>query len=496
MSIFGPFWAPVVQDFGPGRHVSGVGQALARVSVSEIKFGTDGWRGVIGRDFTFASVEIVAQAVADYMESQRPDLREVLIGFDCRFMAAQFARRVAEVLAGNAFRPELLDGPFPTPYVSYEVKRRGLPGGLMVTASHNPPEFCGIKFKAPFGGSATPAVVKEIETRLHQTNPHRASGDGQVRIVSPREEYFHHVKSLIDFPAIRTAKLKIVADAMHGCGGDLLERILRGYDIECLSIRANPDPLFGGVFPEPMEENLGALREAILNQHADIGLATDGDADRLGVMDGGGNYVNTHKILALLTLHLARQRGWTGKVVKTVSQSVMIGRICQKLGLACETVPIGFKNIADLMLREDVLIGGEESGGVGMKGHIPERDGILINLLMLEAVAHSGRSLGAMVQSLWKEFGEFHFQRRDLHVPLEFGKDLVQRLRDHPPGALAGVALKGVDSLDGTKLMFADESWILFRQSGTEPLLRIYCEAGSREQVSRMMAEGGHLAVF
>jgi len=462
--------------------------------VSEIKFGTDGWRGVIGRDFTFANVEIVAQAIADYMESQNPNSREVLIGFDCRFMAAQFARRVAQVLAGNGFVPELLDRPFPTPYVSYEVKRRSLPGGVMVTASHNPPEFCGIKFKAPFGGSATPAVVQEIETRLHQISPRLASGSGQVRVVAPGEEYFRHIKSLIDFPAIRNAKLKIVADAMHGCGGNLLEHILKEHGIECRSIRSNPDPLFGGVFPEPMEENLGALRDAIRNQQADIGLATDGDADRLGVMDGQGNYVNTHQILALLTLHLARRRGWTGKVVKTVSQSVIIERICQKLRLACETVPIGFKNIADLMLRDDILIGGEESGGVGMKGHIPERDGILINLLMLEAVAHSGRSLIEMVQSLWEEFGEFHFQRRDLHVPLKFGKSLVQRLRDNPPETFAGSDVKGVDTLDGTKLMFADESWILFRQSGTEPLLRIYCEAGSRDHVGQMMAEGGKLA--
>ena len=458
--------------------------------MSQIKFGTDGWRGVIGRDFTFANVEVVTQAIADYMESQKPDSRAVLVGYDCRFMAQQFARRVAEVLAGNGFQTELLDRPFPTPYISYEAKRRGLAGGVMVTASHNPPEFCGIKFKAPFGGSATPAIVKEIESRLHQTAPRIAIGAEGIKEVGPRQEYFEHVKSLVDFGVIQKSKPRVVADAMHGAGRDLLGQILGEFGIDCLTIRDNPDPLFGGVFPEPMEENLGALRTAILKAKAGIGLATDGDADRLGAMDGEGNYVNTHQILALLILYLVRQRGWKGKVVRTVSQSVMIDRICLKLGLSCTIVPIGFKNIADLMLQEDVLIGGEESGGVGVKNHIPERDGILISLLLLEAFAHSGRSLRQGIQELWKEFGEFHFRRRDLHVPLEFGKYLVERLKDNPPNRYAGLALQRVDSLDGTKLVFTDESWILFRQSGTEPLLRVYCEAGSLDQVQRMMKEG------
>jgi phosphomannomutase len=461
--------------------------------LSQIKFGTDGWRGVIARDFTFANVEVVTQAIADYMESQKPASRVVLLGYDCRFMAQQFARRVAEVLAGNGFQAELLDRPFPTPYVSYEAKRRGLAGGVMVTASHNPPEFCGIKFKAPFGGSATPAIVKEIESRLHQTPPRIATGAAGIKEVGPRQEYFEHVKSLVDFGVIQKAKPRVVADAMHGAGRNLLGQILGEFGIDCLTIRDNPDPLFGGVFPEPMEENLGALRTAILTAKAGIGLATDGDADRLGAMDGEGNYVNTHQILALLILYLVRQRGWKGKVVRTVSQSVMIDRICQKLGLPCVVVPIGFKNIADLMLQEDILIGGEESGGVGVKNHIPERDGILISLLLLEAFAHSARSLRQGIQELWKEFGEFHFRRRDLHVPLEFGKNLVESLRDNPPTRYADLALQRVDSLDGTKLVFTDESWILFRQSGTEPLLRVYCEAGSLDQVQRMMKEGESL---
>jgi len=462
--------------------------------LSQIKFGTDGWRGVIARDFTFANVEVVTQAVADYMESQKPASRAVLVGYDCRFMAQHFARCVAEVLAGNSFQVQLLDRPFPTPYVSYEAKRQGLAGAVMVTASHNPPEFCGIKFKAPFGGSATPAIVKEIESRLFQTTPRLATGAQQVEVVGPRNEYFDHVKSLVDFAVIQRTKPRVVADAMHGVAQNLLGQILGEFGINCWTIRDHPDPLFGGVFPEPMEENLGALRTAILKEKAGIGLATDGDADRLGAMDEEGNYVNTHQILALLTLHLVRQRGWKGKVVRTVSQSVMIDRICQKLGLPCAIVPIGFKNIADLMLQEDILIGGEESGGIGIKNHIPERDGILCSLLLLEAFAHSGKSLRQGIESLWKEFGEFHFRRRDLHVPLEFGKNLVQNLRDNPPTRYSGLDLQRVDSLDGTKLIFRDDSWILFRQSGTEPLLRIYCEAASPSQVQQMMTQGEDLA--
>jgi alpha-D-glucose phosphate-specific phosphoglucomutase len=462
--------------------------------LTAIKFGTDGWRGVIGKDYTFANVEIVSQAIADYVKSQSQSSRELLVGYDTRFLANQFAQRVAEVLTGNGFQVDLMDRPFPTPYISYEVKRRKLAGGVMVTASHNPPEFCGIKFKAPFGGSATPAIVKEIERSLSLNPVQRVTTSASIRLISPRKEYFEHIESLIRFDLIRQAGLKVIADPMHGTANGLLQQILAKYGVECRTIREKPDPLFGGIFPEPMEENLGALRDAILEHQADIGLATDGDADRLGVMDASGNYVNTHQILALLILHLVRTRHWTGKVVKTFSQSILIERICCKLGLEFHVVPIGFKNIADLMLKEDILIGGEESGGVGTKNHIPERDGILINLLMLEAVAQSGRSLRQMVLEMWEEFGEFYFERRDLHVPLAFGQQLVQRLREAPPKDFAGFPVTRVDTLDGSKLVLQDESWILFRQSGTEPLLRLYSEAATGEKVKQLMEEGIRLA--
>jgi phosphomannomutase len=461
-----------------------------------IKFGTDGWRGVIARDFTFENVGVACQAIADYLDSLHPASRQMLVGYDTRFMAGHFALKSAQVLAANGFAVDVHDRPFPTPCVSYEVYIRKMAGGIMITASHNPPEYCGIKLKASFGGSATPAMIRELEEFLWK-NPVRCLAEGDstgIHIVPPGDEYFNHIRKLIRFELIQKSSLKIVADAMHGTGNGIIERILREHGVECQSIRSAPDPMFGGVFPEPMEENLGALREAILQNHADVGLATDGDADRLGVMDAGGHYVNTHQVLALLALYLLRRRGWTGKIAKTVAQSVIIEKICQKFNLEYSIVPIGFKSITDLMLREDILIGGEESNGVGIKNHIPERDGILINLLMLEMLADSGKPLHQMVRDLWDEFGEYHFERRDLHVPLEFGRGLVEQLRENPPSLFAGLPLDRIFTLDGTKLIFQDESWILFRQSGTEPLLRLYAEAPTVDQVHRMMAEGLRLA--
>src|SRR6266508_214469 len=375
--------------------------------MAAIKFGTDGWRARIAEDFTFANVEILTQALVDYLKTQNAggELRTV-VGYDRRFASELFARRAAEVLAGNGVAVDLFASDVPTPLVSFEVKRRGLDGGVMITASHNPPDFNGFKFKAPYGGSATPAIT------------------------------------------------------------DLIEQLL------------------GATSPRSRER--GAL----------MALITDGDADRVWAMDERGEYVNTHQIFMILLLHLVRRKGWKGSVARTFSQSVIVRRIAESYGFRLFETPIGFKHIGEIMLdpANDFLVGGEESGGIGVRGHIPERDGIFNCLLLLEAVLAAGKNPSEIVRDIWREFGEFHFERRDLHVSIESGQKLVSDLRENTPDSLAGYKVVDVATLDGTKLIFEDDSWILFRQSGTEPLLRIYCEATSIEKTMKMIDEGVRLA--
>lgn len=471
--------------------------------MTEIKFGTDGWRARIAEDFTFANVEMVTQALADYIRTTTTAAQpRVLVGYDRRFASEHFAARAAEVLAGNNFIVDLFASDVPTPLVSFDVKRRGLDGGVLITASHNPPDFNGYKFKAPFGGAATPEITAQIEAHLGKTPPARmllaeAQTKGLISIVEPTDDYHQHVAERIDLSRLRAAEGLVIADPMHGTGGRWIESFLNGGNLKVETIRAERDPLFGGVFPEPMPQHLGALAAAIRARGALIGLATDGDADRVGAMDENGEYINTHQILAILLLHLVRNKGLKGSVVRTFSQSVIVRRIAERYGFRLFEVPIGFKHIGAIMLdpANDFLIGGEESGGIGTSIHIPERDGIFNCLLLLEAVLASGKKPSELVRSIWQEFGEFHFERRDLHVPIEKGRQLVAQMKTNTPDAFAGYAVTGAATLDGTKLLFADESWILFRQSGTEPVLRIYCEATSTEKLKTLMDEGERLAV-
>lgn len=466
--------------------------------MATIKFGTDGWRARIAEDFTYANVEIVTQALIDYLKSEKPaGPWAVIIGYDRRFASEWFAARAAEVFAANDVHADLFDTDTPTPVVSFEVKRRGLDGGVVITASHNPPDFNGYKFKAPYGGAATPKITDEIESHIGLTSPRRlplaeARAAGRAAIISPPDDYRRHVEKFIDVDRIKAAEGLVIADPMHGTGGRWIETILAGGRLRVETIRADRDPFFGGVFPEPMPQHLGALAATIRERSALIGLATDGDADRVGAMDECGEYINTHQILAILLLHMVRRRGERGSVARTFSQSVIVRRIAESYGFRLFEEPIGFKHIGDLMLdpANDFLIGGEESGGIGVRGHIPERDGILNSLLLLEAVVSAGKPPSEIVRDVWSEFGEFHFERRDLHVPVESGRRLVETLRASPPEEFCGYKVVDVATLDGTKLIFEDESWILFRQSGTEPLLRVYCEATSIGKMTTLIDEG------
>ncbi len=453
-----------------------------------IKFGTDGWRAIIADTFTFENVRHAAQATADYFQTVTGTERGVFIGFDVRFLSRQFARTAAEVFSGNGFRVVLMDRPYPTPYVSFEVRRRKFAGGIVITASHNPPQFNGFKVKASFGGSATPSITSQIESRLG-IMPVQRSEQG-IEVVGPDEHYAAHLKSLVDWDRISKSNLKIVVDSMHGSGGTILENLLEGTSCTVKTIRANPDPLFGGMNPEPMMPQLEPLAEAVRNTQSDIGLATDGDADRLGIVDETGEYVNTLQTLSLLLLHVYRNKGWRGAVARTYSQSLLIPRIASNFGLPLFELPIGFKNIGELMLKNEILIGGEESGGIGLSRHLPERDGIFVNLLMLDLLATSGKTCTQLIRDLWKEFGEFHFDRRDLHVPISAGQAVVEKLRTDPPATFAGRRVQEVGTLDGTKVFLEKDSWILFRQSGTEPLLRVYCEAPTQSGVLEIMGAG------
>ena len=458
---------------------------------SPIKFGTDGWRGIIADTFTFENVRYAAEATAAYFKTVEAREPAVLVGFDVRFMSERFARAAAEVTAANGFRVMILDRPYPTPYISFEVRRRKLVGGIMITASHNPPAFNGFKVKAHFGGSATPEITAKIEENLQSgTRGQTPRPQSLIEIIGPDKYYFDHLKSLVDWDRIAKSKLKIVIDSMHGCGGYILEELLRETSCTVQTVRGNPDPLFGGINPEPMMPQLESLGEVVRKSGSHVGLATDGDADRLGIVDEHGGYLNTLQTLSLLLLHVYRNKGWRGAVARTYSQSLLIPRIAEKFGLRLYECPIGFKNIGELMLENEILIGGEESGGIGLSRHLPERDGIFVNLLFLDLLAASGKTCTELVRDLWKEFGEFHYDRRDLHVAIATGKAVVEKWKSDPPKTFAERRVQNVGSLDGSKIFLEKDSWILFRQSGTEPLLRVYCEAPTQSAVAEIMAAG------
>ncbi|NOT61896.1 MAG: phosphoglucomutase/phosphomannomutase family protein [Acidobacteria bacterium] len=467
-----------------------------------IKFGTDGWRARIAEDYTFANVEIVSQAVADYIKGQNTNGKPaMLVGYDRRFASEHFAQRTAEVFAANGILVDVFDTDVPTPVVSFEVLRRSLDGGIVITASHNPPDFNGYKFKAPFGGSAPPAITNEIEKLIGANAPQRlafaeAEQQGLARTISVTGEYRAHLEKVIDIAALKKAEGLVIVDPMHGSGGRWVENLLSGGKLKVETIRGERDPMFGGVLPEPMPWSLDLTSRTIKERGALMALVTDGDADRVGAMNEKGDYINTHQILMMMLLHLARHKGQKGSVVRTFSQSVIVKRIAESFGFRLFETPIGFKHVGEIMLdpANEFLVGGEESGGIGVQGHIPERDGVFNSLFLLEAVLTFGKPPSEIVKDIWKEFGEFHFERRDLHVPITSGQKLVAKMRNETPATFAGEKVVNVATLDGTKLIFGDDSWILFRQSGTEPLLRVYCEATSTAKMKTLMDEGEKLA--
>jgi phosphomannomutase len=466
--------------------------------MSAIKFGTEGWRAVMGEEFTFHNVRLVTQAIAEHFLAHARSRRRpltVAVGYDTRFLSDQFARAVCEVLAGNRIRSMLCDRAVPTCAVSRCVVDHHLPAGLVVTASHNPPIYNGLKVKEAYGGSATTDTVVSIERRIGRGTVARvpfeeARAAGMVRFANFLPAFVRGIRSFVNLQAIRRSSVHVIVDSMHGTGGRLIEGMLMGGRCRVETIRGEPDPRFGGQAPEPIASHLVPLRQVVRQRHAALGIANDGDADRLGIVGPDGRWLNPGQVMCVLLTHLVKTRGASGAVVKTVSNTMMINRVADALGLQLMEVPVGFKHIAKLMLEDSVLIGGEESGGIGVQGYLPERDGIVNGLLVLEAMAMQRKSLSALMRGLEQRYGRWFYDRRDLHLTMPQVDRLFARLRTSPPARMAGTPVDSINTLDGIKLIGRDDSWLLFRRSGTEPIVRVYAESPTPRRLHQLLALG------
>mgnify|MGYP001139553952 CR=1 FL=1 len=459
---------------------------------SSIAFGTDGWRARIGRDLTFDSLARVVDAMAAWTVSPANadpgDSRTLPIVHDTRFLSAELAAESAGRLASKGFRVLLTDRPVPTPCASWHVRSRGLRGGIAVTASHNPPEWNGVKYKSWFGGSATAETYAAIAASAGTPLPDRAGGSVEkADLLSP---YAEAIAACVDVDAIRRAGLRVLWDSMHGASGDLLAQILGpGHATRVTTIRSEINPSFGGVHPEPIPEHLGASVARLASEPFDVALASDGDGDRLGVLAPDGTFVTPHRVLALLAESLARRGRIQGGIAKTFSTSLLLDRVAAKLGVPLHVTPIGFKWIAEKMLSGEVGIGGEESGGLGVSFFLPERDGVLSGLLVLEAVALSGVSFPELLSRQDREHGTFAYGRRDIRLPMPVLKAFVAGILEAPPSTRAGAMVTSVETLDGVKLLLDGRGWLLHRLSGTEPILRVYAEHEDPAMVTRLLAE-------
>ena len=467
-----------------------------------IAFGTDGWRAVISDTFTFENVRLLAQAIADYVREQSERAEsEVVIGYDTRFLSDRYAGEVARVMAGNGIIAHLTRADAPTPAVSYAVVEKKAEAGVMITASHNPPRYNGVKLKAAFGGSALPEQARQVEALLER-NQLEARGPnmmefqqatklGLIRPFDPAWAYYQHLSTLLNLDMISKGEMIVVADGMYGSGRGAFRDMLSRTRCRLHEIRCEMNPGFGGIHPEPLGHYLQALSAAIQTYHADVGLATDGDADRIGAMDAHGEFIDPHHIFALALRYLVEKRGWTGAVVKTVSTTRMVDRLAKRYDLPLHETPVGFNYIADYMLNGDVLIGGEESGGLSIKGHIPEGDGVLMGLLLMEVMAEANAPLHELIDDIQNEVGPARYARTD--IPLQRPvpkKAMVARLSENAPATLAGETVVEVSQKDGVKYILANDSWLLIRPSGTEPVLRVYAEGRSDKEVAALLAFG------
>jgi phosphomannomutase len=456
-----------------------------------IHFGTDGWRGVIARDFTFDNLTMVARAFAAHLHTVRPDPSRVMVGYDTRFLSGRFAWTVAEVLAQAGHRVTVSDSFVSTPALSSAVVSHRAHTGVMISASHNPPEFNGFKIKTSLGASAPETETAEIERLLG------ASDAGRHRTTSVRTDdfvpaYLDRIASTVDLPLIRSSRLSVVVDPMHGAGTGYVDRLLRGGKCSVVTIHERPDTMFGGLHPEPIEKYLEDLKKSVIHHKAYAGLATDGDADRIGVVDDTGRYLTPHQVFPLLLYYLCHYRKRRGKVVQALSLGYLSKRIADDYGLPFAETSIGFKNIADYIVRENILIGGEESGGYGYGNYLPERDGVLNSLLLCEMIASTGKPLSRLLKEVEDRYGTSCYLRTDFPNPGIAKKDFVQLLRKKIPSKIAGKRVIEVKDYDGVEFLLEDDSWLLLRPSGTEPIIRVYSEAPDILRTRRIISWGNN----
>lgn len=464
-----------------------------------IRFGTDGWRGIIADDFTFANVQLCAQGVCSLLKTRGQDAAGVVIGYDTRFGSAAFADAVAEVTAANGIKTFLADRPAPTPVMSYNVISKEAGGGVIITASHNSQQWNGFKFKPAYGGSATQDIIDVLERHIEDAEAskgprripvYQAEREGLVERFNPTLPYLRHIRKLVDMDSIQQAGLKVSVDSMHGAGAGYLTTLLSGDATTVTEIRGEPNPAFPGMSqPEPLPHNLANLIPSIPETSADVGLATDGDADRIGVVDEQGRFLTTLQSFAILCLHQLEVLGKRGPLVRSITMTSMVDKLGQIYSVPVFETPVGFKNLGPVMMREDALAAGEESGGYAFQGHIPERDGIFSGLMFLEMMVKTGKKMSELIELLTSIVGPHHYDRWDLMFNETEREHVVRRMKAAEPTSLAGRTVEKIDTRDGYRFVLESGYWALVRFSGTEPLLRVYAEGESQEEVERLLVE-------
>ena len=459
-----------------------------------IRFGTSGWRGVIGEDFTFDRVRIAGQGIANYLLKSGQKGSGVIVAYDTRFLSEKFALEAAKIFAFNGIHAFLCNRDVPTPCVSFEIIRRRAMGGVNFTASHNPPEYNGLKFSTANGAPALPEVTQAIEREIHAIQGRNERVDVYekpelIEMIDPKDRYLNELRSKIDVDAIRKSGLRIAIDSLYGTARDYLDYFLLDAGVELKIIHNFRDPYFGGFSPECSEKNVGELRKIVLNEKFDLGLATDGDADRFGIVDDRNRFVSPNVILSLLSVYLKRYRNIPGGLARSVATTHLIDSIARKLDVPLYETPVGFKYIGELILEDKIALGGEESAGMSMHRHLPEKDGILACLLVAEMVARTGKKIHELIDDVYREFGYFYSKRVDLKLTQQLKDSLAAKLAN-PPAEVDGLKVREVNKTDGVKLIFDDSTWLLFRLSGTEPVARLYAEACSPKELKALIDAG------